>query len=196
MSADYRIQQDLNELQTMVDGLEEYVRGTALYGTTGGFLNRMPSLTVGAVIMRLRRLGLLSDQLDVRQQATLRTVQEQHDRILNEWHHHYTEKAERESHSRLDAMRDFFRECSDSPRQCPNIYPPEVLRRTIVQELRAVCPDLGFDCDKLDEKLRATDAQLRSIVQPASFIWSDILKPVYPMDDYWWLYHTPPAITS
>ena len=64
MSSNYQLQTDLNEAKAMVSALEEYVRGTELYGhANGGFFTSMPSLTVGAVLMRLRRLDLLRSSM-------------------------------------------------------------------------------------------------------------------------------------
>ncbi|MEL6526404.1 MAG: hypothetical protein AAFQ07_11920, partial [Chloroflexota bacterium] len=60
MSASYDINKDLKEAKAMADGLADYLRGDVLYGSTqGGFFSRMPSLTVGALLMRLRRLDAL-----------------------------------------------------------------------------------------------------------------------------------------
>ncbi len=194
MSTNYDIARDLREAVAMAEGLDRYVRGTELYGSTGGgfFASSMPSLTVGALVMRLRRLHALSDQLDPRQREQLEAAQKEFDRVQKEWNFHFSGKIGKEALSRLDAMRAFFSECSKSNATCAQNYAPEALRRTIVEELRPVIEANQAPAEGLAEKLRSTDASLRAVVQPDQFIWSPLLQPVYPQAVYWWLYQRPP----
>lgn len=194
MSTNYDIARDLREAVAMAEGLDRYVRGTELYGATGGgfFASSMPSLTVGALVMRLRRLHALSDQLDARQRDQLEAAQKEFDRVQKEWNVHFSGKIAKEALSRLDAMRTFFSECSKSNATCAQNYAPEALRRTIVEELRPVIEANQAPAEGLAEKLRSTDANLRAVVQPDQFIWSPLLQPVYPQAVYWWLYQRPP----
>lgn len=197
MSANYQIDQDLREALAMVKGLESYLRGTELYGNAGGgFFSRLPALTVGALLMRLRRLDALHEQLTSAQVSQLQEAQQQHALIRREWAVHYDEKVLREVKSRLDAMRTFFKECADSPKQAPNLYPPEASRRTIAQELvRVLSRDDTYALDKeLNDKLMATDTRLRQFAKPSPFIWSSQLEPVYPPAEFWWLYAKPPIV--
>lgn len=193
MSAEYSIETDLKEAEAMAHSLDAYVRGEQLYGSAGGgFFNPMPSLTVGALAMRLRRLHALGSALNARQQARLEKATRHHDSVQQEWRAHYEEKVTREAHSRLEAMATFFKECRESPSQCPNIYKPEALRRTIVQELLRLLPELNVDTGDLTDKVRRTDGNLRGVVNKSEFIWAPVLMPVYPQDEFWWLYSTPP----
>jgi hypothetical protein len=53
------LERDLNEARDMANGLADYVRGDQLYGSVGGGLfgsGNKPALTVGALLLRLRRL--------------------------------------------------------------------------------------------------------------------------------------------
>lgn len=193
MSVQYHIDQDLQEASAMTKGLDEYVRGTELYGATGGgfFSSSLPSLTIGALVMRLRRLHVLRDRLNIQQQATLDTAQTEFDRVQKEWHVHFTEKITREAHSRLDAMRTFFNECTQNPRSCAGNYPPEMLRRTTVQELLPLIEAAGGVDTELRDKLRSVDGKLRGVVKASDFNWAEVLQPAYPSDPYWWLYQRP-----
>jgi len=194
VSANYDLARDLREAVAMADGFERYVTGTELYGATGGFFfaSTMPSLTVGALAMRLRRLHALSDQLDAQQRQQLAAAQETFDRVRREWQVHFNAKIVKEAFSRLDAMRTFFGECGKSTAACAQNYAPEALRRTIVEELRPLIEASGAPAEGLAEKLRTTDANLRAVLQPDRFIWSPQLQPVYPQSSYWWLYQRPP----
>jgi hypothetical protein len=195
MSAKYELEQDMREAVAMVKGLEAYVRGTELYGNAGGgFFSRMPALTVGALVMRLRRLDVLRAQLNSAQSTQLREIQQQHALTRREWAVHYDEKVLREVKSRLDAMNAFFKECADAPKQAPTLYPPEASRRTIAQELVRVLQEQGELDKEVSDKLLGADSRLRQFAKPSAFIWSSLLEPVYPPSEFWWLYAKPPTV--
>lgn len=184
---------DLKEAQAMADGLEEYVRGNELYGRAGGFfsLSQMPSLTVGALRMRLRRLAAQRDQLSSEQAAQLDGVMFAHDRARREWRRHYDEKMEREARSRLKAMETFFEELRDNPRIAASSYLPEAMRRTIVEELLIAMREADLNVEAIERDARAIDGRLRRWVAPGEFLWSAVLSPVYPQAQFWWLYSRP-----
>ena len=178
----------------MTDSLAEYVRGKQLYSSiAGGFFGggSMPSLTVGALLLRLRRLQLLTEQLPNSQRAQLEQITEQHDEVQKEWTMHYENKMVEEATSRLNLIGKFLNECKENLRNCDGIYLPEVLRRTIVQELLHEMKHMKVVSAEIDTKLEMIDTQLQKLVKSADFLWSEILQPAYPADEFWWLYHRP-----
>lgn len=191
MSSRYQIDADLREAKALAEGLKGYLRGPELYGQAGGFFSSMPSLTVGALLLRLRRLQALHPQLDSRQRAILEQVVQQHDEAQREWRQHYERKVIREAQSRLEAMRPFLKEASDQPRQAANLYPPEMLRRTIVQELFRWAEAQAVDLGDSRALARSIDDRLRTIARPADFQWAALLAEVYPAAEFWWLYARP-----
>lgn len=195
MSAQYRFSRDVKQALTMAQSLEEYVRGDRLYGQTGaGALAGMPSMTVGGMLMRLRRLDVLRDHLKDHQIKNLDKAIEQYDAVRHEWAFHYEGKITREAHSRIDAMKGFFYECADNIRQCIGIYKPEMTRRTIVQELLKEMQVLDMSDATLMTKIEETDEKLKRYVEQAAFQWSDVLMPAFPKAEYWWLYCSPPNL--
>lgn len=196
MSEHYAVDQDLKEAQAMAKGLTPYVHQDTLYGSVGGggFLtpNKMPALTIGALLMRIRRLDALSEQLTGGQTAELEQIKARHEEVRKEWRVHYEQKLLREANSRLDAMRTFFEECAEDPRLCANAYRPEAARRTLVQEVLFEIAHLGIEDDDLKRKVGGTDGNLRRYIQPADFLWDAVLQPVYPQGTFWWLYSRPP----
>lgn len=198
MTQNYEVDRDLREASAMTDALESYLRQSALYGSvSGGFLSlsNMPSLTVGALVMRLRRLDVLSEagQLDSTQRDRLRAISREHDRIYAENRQRYAAKLRREVESRLKAARQFFDECHADPKACARNYPPEVNRRTIAQEalIRMEALNIAPD-DDLKALIRRTDNHLRRAAnQDADFLWSAALAPAYPQNVFWWLYRQP-----
>lgn len=193
----YSIAKDLKEAEAMANSLASYVRQDNLYGSVGGGLfsgGNMPSLTVGALLMRLRRLNSFTDQLSPAQREQLARIQATHDAVAKEWRVHYEAKMLREANSRLDAMKTFFDECAQSPANCPRNYLPEVLRRTIVEELRIAMQERNIDEGEIKHKAQTTDSRLRRYVQPSHFIWASELQPAYPQTQFWWMYGEPPAV--
>ncbi len=189
----YNASDDLNELQRMLNYFESYLKGNKLYGSVGGgFLTggRNPQLTVGAVVMRLRRLHVVADDLTESQRGELASFSAQHDEIRDKNINRYDAKIEREANSRIDAMQRFFEECREAPKNCRSIYGPEVLRRTITQELLNIMGDdiIGTE---LDTKVKRTDQKLRGYVQEDAFQWDEQLEAAYPRDVYWWMYMAP-----
>ena len=190
------LKSDLKEAAEMADHLAEYLRGDALYGSIGGGLfgsGSKPPLTVGALLLRLRRLHGLEAELTPDQQSQLAAADAQHAAVKHEWRMHYDEKRLREAHSRLDAMRAFFEECTQSPKTCAANYLPEALRRTIVQELIATLDDDGLVEDDLKRKQREIDSRLRRYTRGSDFVWAPEFASVYPRDVFWWLYARPQA---
>jgi hypothetical protein len=163
----YDINRDLKEVSAMVKALENYLKQDVLYGSvSGGFLSfsAMPSLTVGAILMRLRRLQALDEarELDDKQRDSLRDVVKQHGDIYTQNRRLYEAKLTREATSRLKAIETFFEECFKDPQSCPRNYRPEAMRRTIVQEVLFRMEELGIQIDdELKTLLSTTDNKLR-----------------------------------
>lgn len=196
MSSNYKLDQDLKEAVKMAEGLDDYIRQDELYGNIGGGFfsgGNMPKLTVGALLLRLRRLDAMRTQMTADQHTDLRNAQENLRRVRKEWNMHYEQKLVREALSRLEAMRAFFRECTESKSLCANIYKPELLRRTIVQEILLEMKDQNIQSEEVDKTVKDIDGKLRGFIVKADFQWSDELAPLYPPADFWWLYAAPPV---
>lgn len=185
----YSIDRDLREAAAMADALVPYVYEDELYTKLGG---HMPSLTLGALLLRLRRLGELSAQMTDAQRLRWQKIRDRHDAVRAEWTQHYLGKLAREAESRLKNLDAYFEEFEDSPRSAANAYLPEALRRTIIQEILAVLPADVLREAGLEARVRKADSRLRRYVEPAPFLWAPALEPVYPPDPFWWLYHRPP----
>lgn len=196
MSSKYSLKRDLEELVQMGDKLGEYILGDALYmPVSGGFFggSSTPQLTTGAFLLRRRRLSLLRESLDAGRRALLDASMKQHDDMQQEWRLHYEKKLQQEANSRLKMMVAFFRECSESPRDCAAAYPVEAMRRTIVQEILLAMDEFDYDKGELLPKVRHCDAGLRRHLKAGKFIWSAILESVYPRALFWWLFAGPEA---
>jgi hypothetical protein len=88
-------------------------------------------------------------------------------------------------------MRQYFSDAT-TPGDAASNYPPEQLRRTIVQELLVAMDELRIQSAELDTKVRQIDSRLNGIAsERTGFLWDAQLEPAYPQKDYWWLYRKP-----
>lgn len=193
MANEYDMQADFKEAQAMVDGLSDYLRGSELYGHAGGgFFSNLPSLTVGAILLRLRRLKFLRDQLSNAQQSKLDSLLTEWEATREEWRFHYEQKIVREAESRIDSMTTFFHECRESAANCLNNYRPELHKRTIVQELVREMKHLNVYDEAIQAKIETADKQFHSVMEKDQFQWAEALIDLYPQAEFWWLYQKPP----
>lgn len=196
----YDLERDLKEAEEMAKSLVPYVDQETLYGSVGGFgfisKRNMPSLTIGALLLRIRRLQALADEgrLDDKQQKRLDDLIRRHDEVYKQHQRNYETKLQREAASRLKSMRHYFEECDRDPRLCADTYRPEAIKRTIVQEVLRRMRELGLEPDEDLSPLRATmDARLKRVAvdTEAGFLLDEVLQPIYPHETYWWLYRRP-----
>jgi hypothetical protein len=194
MSTRYALARDLDEFEQMVERLEDYLLGDAMYRPLGGGFFRgssTPQLTLGALLLRRRRLCQLRAKLKRIDAARLDAALAQHGGLQQAWTLHYDKKLKQEVPSRLKVMAGFFRECSENPRDCAGAYPVEALRRSIIQEIMLAIADFGYDKGDLNAAIRPADQALRRILHAGEFIWSPVLEAVYPRATFWWLYGSP-----
>lgn len=184
----------------MANALVPYVHEDALYGKVGGgglfSATAMPSLTIGALLMRVRRLRSLDDQLSAPERGTLNAIEGQIDSVRQEWTLHFSEKLVKEANSRLRAIEQYFKECEDDPRLCAGAYLPEALRRTIVQEIATALARYELPVTDLQRSMRQVDSKLRRYTEPSEFVWATALQPAYTNPPFWWLYAKPPQPTG
>lgn len=185
----YSIERDLKEAQVMIEALVPYVYQDELYTLLGG---NMPSLTLGAVLLRLRRLRALQGRMTAAQSEQFQRIEARHEAVRAEWQTHYNKKLVREVEARLGNLSTYFKECEDDPQTCANAYLPEALRRTIIQEAVDELPGQEVQESGLREKYMKSDTRMRRYLRPSAFVWDEMLKAAYPETAYWWLYNRPP----
>ena len=194
MSARYSLARDLDELERMAERLGDYLLGSAMYLPIGGGFFRgasAPQLTIGALLLRRRRLTGLRARLKRADGIRLDAALAQHDDLQREWTLHYEQKLAREIQSRLHLMTGFFQECREDPGSCASAYPIEALRRTIAAEILGALDEFGYAKADALAALHPVDQSLRQLLQAGDFIWAPQLQAVYPKAKFWWLYGKP-----
>jgi hypothetical protein len=186
----YSIDTDLKEVQAMTAALVPYVYQEELYGKVGA---NLPRLTLGAVLLRLRRLQALRGQMNAGQAALVDQVVAQHDSVHSEWGTHYVKKCAQELTARTRDMMTYLKECREEKRLCASAYMPEALRRTMVEEILTVMPEADLQSSGLMMRVKEVDSGLRRNGRETDFIWTEVLRPIYPQQPFWWLYSRPPG---
>ncbi len=184
----YSIDLDLKELKAMVENLIPYIYEDNLYGNINTDSAR---LTPGSILMRLRRLGALRDQMNEAQATQFDKLNAQNETVRKEWGVAYGKKMVKEAESRLRDLQTYIKECREDAKLCANAYNPEALRRTIVAELMASLPS-DVDTSALKASMSNVDGGLRRNIRETPFIWDQALQSTYPQDKFWWLYGRPP----
>lgn len=190
----YRRSTDFDDLARLMRSFEGHLQTDQVYGSVGGgFLTggNAPQLTVGAVLLRLRRLRILERDMSDMERVQIGKLARQHAELCDEYADDYIMKLEREAMSRLNAMSRFFEECRQSREVCARQYNPEVLRRTIVEEIRIDMGERGLVNHELDQLLAQTDKRLRSWIVESEFVWDAQLVAVYPKERFWWMWMSP-----
>lgn len=184
----YNFDRDLYELTTMASSLEKYIQDDDVFHNPQGMFSSMPPMTLGTFIMRLRRLSALQSELDVASRTQLSHAVQEFEKVQRDWQEHYKQKLEQELRVRLDSIQTFFGELSDDPEKAVDDYYPELLARTVIEELLIqASDDMSVDANLLDE-IHNIDEQWDSISHDSYFHWDERLRPAYPQDNFWWLY--------
>jgi len=190
LKTQYSLKDDLQILTLMTNRLVDYVRGDEIYGNQGMFVSGLPVVTLGGILMRIRRLNALREHLTEASQMTLDSAILQHDKAYQDWTHHYQNKLLAEAGSRVGRIEQFVQEYQDNPRSYEVAFEPEQTRRTIVQEILYRMQSTNIENTELLEQIKDVDASLKQIVTPSNFQWAEALEEVYADDEFWWLYST------
>jgi hypothetical protein len=195
MERPYSIDRDLMEAREMAEGLAEYVRGDQLFGTVGdgGVFGGgdAPSLTIGNLLMRLRRLQALEGDMLPAQKALLTEIEAAHDEARTEWDAHYNAKLIYEFNNRIASLRAFLTECEDNADNCADNYLIQANIRTLLQDIVDALKKYHLSDLKIDSNFKQVDLALDRLTDPSDFLWDLRLGIAYPREKYWWLYARP-----
>lgn len=184
----YKYSHDLEIVSSMLERLENYLLSDEVYGNQGMFIEGLPAITIGGLLMRIRRLNALRELIGKSNQKKLDTAIAQHDRLFNEWRVHYENKLRSELESRSTRVKQFIDELQETPRSVRIAFEPEQMRRTIIQEILYMIQRSNIEADGIKNDIATLDTDLKRLVKKADFSWATELETVYSPDEFWWLY--------
>ena len=193
--AGYSAAHDLAVLVSMAGDFDEFVKSDVVFWQLtddGPLLNRYPKLTVAGMLFCMHKLHLLPELLAPAQHARcaeqISAVREN----FSAWRANIERKAVREFAGRLRSWSWFVDEAGLEQKAAVRHYAQEAYGRTYLQLLLELLQNHSTHA-ALAAQLAARDAQLRSVWEPARFVWDAQLQPAFPADVYWYLYGVPDA---
>ncbi len=184
--------------QAMVNELEDYLFGDKLYRqlvvrTPEG--DKLPKMTVGALLDRLQALERQRTQLTPDEQRQFQAIRERWRALKSQWVAQYADKVLWELKSLLDSWTWFIDDCMAGKRSCAEDYASEVWIRVRMEDLLR---DVSGMANLADTRARLAplDARLKRMFMPGAFVWGAERAGAYAQDQYWFLYGKPIATES
>lgn len=179
------VETSLQSLEEAAEDMESYLLSKETFRARTG----RESLSLGMVAIARRQLAARQQQLAPTESARLEDAESNLDAIHERWKVAWERKATGELRSRINLWREYLVDLEGRP-SMGNSYPHEVRNRAMAVDL---LDDAGNqpEVKGLEASLDAIDSRLREILRPGEFVWEEELEPVYPREEYWFLYGKP-----
>jgi len=188
-----KLKKNLDILIAMIEELANYMNSGALYWPM--FKADYPSMTLGGLLMRKRRLQILADLLSEAEQVKLTHIITQFKEMTYDKTALLEEKGTKELHTRTTQWKEHLQEYWDSEVIAQHYYATDVEVRTIITDLIFMLDTDPYQLDaKLVSQVDSLDDELMSNWQDGEFIWPTEWIPAYGKGDYWWLYGMPQVV--
>jgi hypothetical protein len=187
-TAHEKLSRDLVVAQAMLLELEHYLGQNTLFWSMSG--SGMPKLTLGGLLLRLWRLGHLSELLPPEEQLAAREAVNQFDQIIKQ----HVVRAEARAHEEIAArIRQWAAHLRDMRQDAaPSFYGTAVEVRAMLAHLIAQLQAAPFNLEsRWPDQLSLLDQQLAERWQTGDFVWPSEWAAAYPKADFWWLYGLP-----
>jgi hypothetical protein len=150
----------------------------------------LPRLTLGGLLLALRRLSAVERDLTPDEGAILARARSRIEAERQRWASGAAAKVAAEAHARLNLWRAYLQDLADSPARQAELYAGEVRQRAMLQVLMTAAEGTGFP-EAARGEIEALDALLRRSFGAGSFVWAQRLAPAFPPREYWFLYGWP-----
>lgn len=170
---EFSVQVDQTFLDESLPELQAYLLSNELYWGLGC---GVPRLTLGNILFALHRLA-------VAEPAEARETRQKVDAFKAQWRVAWEAKIARETESRLRLWMQFLQEQEHDEQRSRAHYAAAVRERAILQLLLKEFPEVSKQAALAD-----LDRRLRAKFLPGEFVWEAIYLPVFPADEFWFLY--------
>lgn len=188
----YTPDSDLQFVEACAPELEAYLLASGIYWPLAQpkGLTALPRLTLGGLLLALRRLSAVELDLPAPQAVRLTRARTEIETERLRWTAAMGAKMALEMRARLNLWRAYLDDLSESPARSADLYPAEVRQRATLQ-LLATAPETGPLPAEARQAMQALDARLREIFAAGSFVWEEQLAPAFSPPEYWFLYGRP-----
>ncbi|MDE0631984.1 MAG: hypothetical protein OXH73_10810 [Caldilineaceae bacterium] len=188
---------DLAVVAAMAAQFESYILKGQVYRTVvlptpgdhKGAGERPIQSSGGDMLARLHKLAAQSESLSPEQRQALAEAKAQIDAATGRLPSHYQALLLREARARLNSLNWFLDDCSENRRECRVQYPFEIRNRQRIAEIGKALEAHGADA--LTTQLASVDQRLQGMLTRGEFVWEAKVAPVYPREEYWYLYGLP-----
>jgi hypothetical protein len=164
---------DSRFIETSLPQLQDYLLSDELYWPLD---NSLPRLTLGALLLALRRVEAIDPSVAYRWQGQM-------DPIRTKWRTAWEKKALKEIKNRLRLWSASIAEWQSASAMSRADYPGEVRGRVILQILLK-----EVDAPQEEAALNGLDHFLRASLRKCDFLWGPELEAAFPEDNFWFLY--------
>ena len=152
----------------------------------------MPQLTLGGLLMRRRRLGLLQARLDKGEQERFGAAVERVRLLLGSQVVRFELKGHRELHQRLGEWIGHLRNWTKIGGVKAENYAEAADIRVVISEVVSRLQRKPYQIDpRVLSELAQVDRRLQASWSPSSFVWPQLWQPAYDEQSFWWLYGQP-----
>ena len=187
---------DLAVVKAMAAQFESYIMRGEVYRTlvvstsADGVTGERPvQSSCGDVLARLHKLAAQSESLSPEQVQALAEARAQIDTATGRLPSHYQALLLREARARLNSLNWFLDDCSENRRECRVQYPFEIRNRQRIAEISKAL--VAESADALATQLASVDQRLQAMIARGEFVWEAAVAPIYPREEYWYLYGLP-----
>jgi hypothetical protein len=178
----------------MADEMEDYLKAKELFwepnrrrpGGAG-----LPKLTLGGLLLAMRRLETLRDRLDPDQLEALAHAGRELAHHRTRWRARYRAKLARDLRSRLDAWAWYMDDCRQQGESAIVHYPRQVETRVKVDLLLDEAVEVALEVEESRQRQLALDEHLRADFVAGDFCWLAPLAAGFSPERFWYLYGQP-----
>jgi len=178
----------------MADEIDNYLRSQELFWEPnrrrpGG--EGLPKLTIGGLLLAMRRLETLREHLNPDQAAALAHTASELAFQQKEWRLRFQNKLARDLRSRFDAWAWYLDDCERQGESAIAHYPRQAETRVKIDLLLDEAGEVGLEVNESRQRQAALDERLRAVFDQGEFCWLEPLTAGFPQERFWYLYGTP-----
>ena len=188
------IARDAALCEAMADEIKEYLKSNELFWEPdrrrpGGA--DLPKLTIGGLLLAMRRLETLRDHLNPDKAKALTRAGREMAFQKSQWRLRYQNKLARDLRSRLDAWAWYLDDCQQQGKAAIIHYPRQVETRVKIDLLLDEAIEVGLEVKESHKRKAGLDERLRTLFTKGGFGWISELAAGFPPNRFWYLYGTP-----
>jgi ubiquinone biosynthesis protein UbiJ len=188
---EHLITRDAALCEAMADELDDYLKSSQLFWEPdrrwpGGA--KLPKLTLGGLLLALRRLETLRDRLDPDWSRALTRAGQELAFQKSHWRVRCQAKLARDLRSRLDTWAWYLDDCEAQGESAIVHYARQVETRVKIELLLDEVAQIKLDVRDERQRQRVLDERLRADWRPGDFCWLEALAAGFPPERFWYLW--------